>query len=63
MCVSLFHLLLNNANCDIWYHCFYMSKLLGGGGGGGSTDLGQIYIDPHLKISRIDRIDRILKEI
>ena len=22
-CVSLFHLLLNNTNCDIWYHYFY----------------------------------------
>ncbi len=29
--VSLFHLLLNNANCDIWYHIFTgLSKLLGG---------------------------------
>ena len=31
-CVSLFHLLLNNTNCDIWCHYFYRSKLLGGGG-------------------------------
>ena len=34
-CVSLFHLLLNNTNCDLWFHYFYRSKLLGGGGGGG----------------------------
>ena len=26
--VSVFHLLLNNTNCDIWYHYFYRSKLL-----------------------------------
>ncbi len=33
-CVSLFHLLIRNANCDIWYHIFYRStKILGGGGG------------------------------
>ena len=27
---SLFHLLLNNAKCDIWYHYFCRSKLLRG---------------------------------
>ncbi len=36
-CVFLFHLLLNNANCNIWYHIFPgLSKLWGGGGGRGS---------------------------
>ena len=34
-----FHLLLNNANCDIWYHYFYRFKLLGGGGGGACAPL------------------------
>ncbi len=26
--VSLFHLLLNNANCDIWYHYLYINVLV-----------------------------------
>ncbi len=35
-CVSLFHLLLNNTNCDLWclVPLFLQIKIIGGGGGG-----------------------------